>query len=121
VLLGTEWNPRALIRAQLIEEGFEVVATDSWAMMRRYLRPGSKPRLALVDLQSLPDPETVLDGLKTLMRPDAVLVLTAMHTLPEDAIRRRGFAVLQRPLDIRRIVETVIERMGRRAAGGGSD
>ena len=46
VLLATEWQPRALLRAQLIEEGFEVLATDTWTTMRRYLRPGSKPLLA---------------------------------------------------------------------------
>ena len=54
VLLATEWQPRALLRAQLIEEGFEVLATDTWTTMRRYLRPGSKPLLAIVDLQGLP-------------------------------------------------------------------
>jgi hypothetical protein len=46
VLLGAERQPRALIRAQLIEAGFDVVATDTWPMMRRHLRPGSKPRLS---------------------------------------------------------------------------
>ena len=56
VFLAVEWQPRALIRAQLIEEGFEVVATASWAVMRRHLRPGSKPRLAIVDLKGLADP-----------------------------------------------------------------
>jgi hypothetical protein len=30
VLLAAEWQPRALIRAQLIEEAFEVVATDRY-------------------------------------------------------------------------------------------
>jgi hypothetical protein len=30
VLLAGDWQPRALIRAQLIEEGLEVVATNTW-------------------------------------------------------------------------------------------
>ena len=29
VLLSADWPSRALIRAQLLEEGFEVVATDT--------------------------------------------------------------------------------------------
>src|SRR5918911_549862 len=37
-LLGVEWQPRALIRAQLIEDGFDVLATDSWPMMRHLVR-----------------------------------------------------------------------------------
>ena len=55
------------MRAQLIEEGFEVVATDTWPMMRRHLRPGSKPQLAIVDLKGLPDPREILTGLRVLM------------------------------------------------------
>jgi hypothetical protein len=34
VLLATDGQPRTLIRAQLIEEGFDVAGTDSWPMMR---------------------------------------------------------------------------------------
>src|SRR5207302_8833773 len=67
VLLAGDWQPRALIRAQLIEEGFEVVATNTWPMMRRHLRTGSKPRLAILDLKSLPDPEQRLHDVRVLM------------------------------------------------------
>ena len=49
VLLSAEWPSRALLRAQLIEEGLEVVATDTWTMMRRHLRPGSRSRFAILD------------------------------------------------------------------------
>ena len=79
VFLAAQWQPRALIRAQLIEEGFEVVATASWAVMRRHLRPGSKPRLAIVDLKDLPDPQSLLHDLQILMKPDRVLVLISSH------------------------------------------
>ena len=48
VLLAADWQPRALIRAQLIEQGFDVVATDTWPVMRRHLRAGTKPRIVLV-------------------------------------------------------------------------
>jgi len=52
VLLSADRHTRAPLRAQLIEDGFEVVATDTWPMMREQLRPGSKPRLAIVDRMS---------------------------------------------------------------------
>src|ERR671937_1114216 len=74
VLLAVEWQPRALIRAQLIEQGLDVIATDTWSKMRRQLRPGTKPRLAIVDLKGLPDPLSVLRDLRVLMKPDRVLV-----------------------------------------------
>src|SRR5437870_10639728 len=97
VLLGAEWQPRALIRAQLIEEGFDVVATNTWPIMRRHLRPGSKPRLAIIDLKGLPNPMEVLADLRVLMKPSRVLVLTASGTVPVEEIERAGFRRLSRP------------------------
>jgi hypothetical protein len=104
VFLAAQWQPRVLIRAQLIEEGFEVVATASWAVMRRHLRPGSKPRLAIVDLKDLPDPQSLLHDLRILMKPDRVLVLSAIGTIPPAEIRRLGFRVIQRPFVIGDVV-----------------
>jgi hypothetical protein len=104
VLLGTEWRPRALIRAQLIEEGFDVVATDTWPTMRGSLRPGPKPRLAIVDLKGLPNPLEVLNDLRVLMKPKQVLVLTAIGTVRREEIERLGFRVLARPIVIKDVV-----------------
>src|SRR5258707_15032467 len=97
VLLSADWHTRAPLRAQLIEDGFEVIATDTWPMMREHLRPGSKPRLAIVDLHGLERPQEVLDGLRVLMKPDRVLVLTALGTVPAGEIARAGFRGLSGP------------------------
>lgn len=107
VLLGAEWKTRALIRAQLIEEGFEVVATDTWPMMRGHLRPGLKPRLAVVDLKDLDEPGRVLRDLAVLMKPERVLVLAATATVSSSEVSRLGFHVLRRPLTVATIVATV--------------
>ena len=107
VLLGVDWKPRALLRAQLIEEGFEVVATDTWAMMRRHLRPGSKPRLALVDLKNLDEPARVLRDLSVLMKPERVLVVAAAATVAPSELSCLGFRVVRRPLTVATIVATV--------------
>jgi len=109
VLLATEWQPRALIRAQLIEEGFEVVATNTWPMMRRHLRPGVKPRLALVDLKGLSNPLTLLNDLRVLMNPDHVLVLTALGTTPASEVERVGFRTVSRPVVIEDVVRAARE------------
>ena len=111
VFLAVEWQPRALIRAQLIEEGWEVVATSSWPMMRRHLRPGSKPRLALVDLKDLPDPQSVLRDLRVLMKPQRVLVLSAIGTIPLAEIELLGFRVIARPFVIDDIVRAIREEL----------
>jgi hypothetical protein len=107
VLLGADWKTRALIRAQLIEEGFEVVATDTWPMMRRHLRPGLKPRLAVVDLKDLDEPGRVLHDLAVLMKPERVLVLAAAATIPRSELSRLGFHVLRRPLTVATVVAKV--------------
>jgi hypothetical protein len=111
VLLGAEWQPRALMRAQLIEEGFEVLAADTWPMMRRHLRPGAKPTLAIVDLKGLPTPQDVLRDLRVLMPPNRVLVLTALATARASDIERLGFRTLSRPIVIKDIVDAAVAAM----------
>jgi hypothetical protein len=98
VLLDAEWPSRALLRAQLIEDGFDGLATDTWMKMRHYLRPGSKPQLAIVDLQGLPQPEQVLEDLKVLMPPRRVLVLSALGTVADEVLARWGFSHVKRPI-----------------------
>jgi len=112
VILAVGWRPRAPLRAQLIEEGYEVVATDTWPDARRHLRPGVKPRLVIVDVEGLPDPGGVLDGLVLLMKPDRVLVVSALGTVSEDDVRRRGFHLLTRPTTIEAIVAEVARIIG---------
>jgi DNA-binding response OmpR family regulator len=106
VLLIPMWQPRALLRAQLIEEGFEVYAVDSWEATRPLLRPWSRPLLVIVDLDGLPHPQTVLGDLKVLMQADRVLVLTASGTLAAGTLRQMGFdEVLRRPFSIAQVVD----------------
>jgi DNA-binding response OmpR family regulator len=111
VLLDAEWPSRALLRAQLIEDGFDVLATDTWVTMRRYLRPGSKPQLAIVDLQGLPLPEQVLEDLKVLMPPERVLVLSALGTVEGEVLDRLGFRYVKRPIVVADVVAAVRKAM----------
>jgi hypothetical protein len=112
VLLGVDWQARALLRAQLIEEGFDVVATDDWAAMRRQLRPGAKPRQAIVDLKSLPNPRQVLDDLRVLMKPDRVLVIGAIGTGEAQEIAHLRFRAVSRPIVIDDLVKAIRQAIG---------
>lgn len=103
VLLGPEWPERALLRAQLIEEGCDVVAIDSWPMPRLYRQPETKPRLLVLDLHGLPDPRETLDEVRFVMPRDRVLVLSALGTIPADDIRGLGFQVIERPATVGQI------------------
>jgi hypothetical protein len=107
VILGPEWPTRALLRAQLAEEGFDVVATDIWPIPRQYLRSENKPRAMLIDLRGLPHPRDVLDEVRYLIPPADVVVLASMATIPIDELRQLGFRVIPRPVTMREIVRVL--------------
>jgi DNA-binding response OmpR family regulator len=107
VLLDSQWPRRALLRAQLREEGYEVVATNDWATAKSYVHALPKPRLVIVDLQGLGDASHVLDELQALMRPDHVLILTALGQIPTEPLHERGFQTVARPTEVRDIVKKV--------------
>lgn len=113
VLLGPEWPERALLRAQLIEEGYSVVAIDEWPIPRPYRRTGLKPRVIVIDLHGLPDPRATLDEVRLLMPSDRVLVVAAMGTLTGNELRRLGFKVIERPATIGEIVRAAASMLSR--------
>ncbi len=88
----------------MIEDGLDVIATDTWPAMREHLRPGAKPRLAIVDLQNLESPDEVLDGLRAVMKPERVFVIGALASVAPGHAERTGFRFLARPLSIADIV-----------------
>jgi hypothetical protein len=95
------------MRAQLIEEGFEVVAVDTWPIPRVYHRPGMKPRLLLIDLHELPKPRETLEEVRLILPAERVLVLTALGSLPAEQVRQFGFNVVERPATIGDVVRSV--------------
>jgi hypothetical protein len=107
LVLGPEWPERALLRAELIEEGYDVVAIDAWPIPQLYRRPRMTPRVAVVDLQGLPDPRMVLDELQSVMPRNRVLVITALGTVRLDEIRHMGYEVVTRPTSVSDIVAAV--------------
>jgi hypothetical protein len=123
VLIGSGWPERALLRAQLIEEGYDVIALDAWPMPRLYRRPGMKPRVMVVDLHGLPSPREMLDEVRFIMPPDRVLVMTALGTLGGSEVQRLGFNVIERPVTVGQIVAAAAALLSPRAASqpsGGS-
>jgi CheY-like chemotaxis protein len=62
LLIVGEWPLRALLRAQLIEDGLDVHATNEWSEAQQLLQHDLNPRLVIVDLKQLPDPDAVEGG-----------------------------------------------------------
>ena len=103
-MLGAGWPERALLRAQLIEEGHDVVALDRWPIPRPYRRPAMRPRVLLVDLHELPRPRETLDAVRLVLPRERVLVVTALGSLTGDEVRALGFNVIERPATVGEIV-----------------
>ena len=104
LVIDARWPRRALLRAQLIEEGYDVVATDDWETAKSYLRLLLKPRLVIVDLQDLPFAEALLNELLEMIKPARVLVIPALGTLTPDQLQKWGFHTIARPAIVADIV-----------------
>jgi hypothetical protein len=107
MVLDFVWRDRALLRAQLIEEGYEVVALDAWPIPNVYRRPGMGPRVLLIDLHDLPKPRETLDEVRCMLPAERVLVVTALGSLPVEQVRQFRFNVVERPVTVGEIVRSV--------------
>jgi DNA-binding NtrC family response regulator len=107
LLIVPERSIRALLLAQLLEQGYEVKAADLWPVPRRYFQRQSKPRAVVLDLQGLPNPETTLDEIPALAPPAHVVVITALGSISIAELYRRGFQVVTRPAEIKQIAVAV--------------
>ena len=107
IVLGPQWPQRALLRAQLIEERYEVVAVDAWPLPGLYRWTGMKPRVLLIDLHELPKPRETLDEVRFELPAERVLVITALGSLTAEEVKALGFKVIERPVTIGEIVAAI--------------
>ena len=113
LVICTEWPARALLSAQLIEEGHNVVPAESWPPPRVYFRAPMKPRAVVVDLHRLPDPHLVIDELPALAPPSSIVVIGALASVPVEDLRRRGFEVVARPAPVSDVAAAVTRVLAR--------
>lgn len=104
-------HERSLLRAQLLEEGFEVVAVDTPYDAELVLRGNpTLLRAVVVEATGLERPERTLPPLLRLAGPERVLVLTSSLGPAAAELRDLGAAhVVSRPYRIGEIVEKVRE------------
>ncbi len=113
VLAGKDWKARALLRAQLIEEGLGVEAHESVGAALESLEasPGL-PGLLIADLASSDNPSADADQLASWTALIPIWIL-ASHTLIVDkSLKGRGFEmILFRPVDLRELVAQIKQRL----------
>jgi DNA-binding NtrC family response regulator len=113
LITGKDWTARALLRAQLIEDGFDVEAyEDVPTVVDRLWGSGDMPSLAIVDLFESWNPLEDMATLSHWAKLLPIWIMAGHETAGAGALEGRGFEkVLFRPLDVGRLVQEVKDRL----------
>ena len=109
LLVGQDWKARALLRAQLIEEGLDVEAHETVREALASLESNTPlPALLLADLSASDDPSGDLDLLSRWSGKIAVWVIGSLSQVIDGSLKGRGFQmILFRPIDMGELVEQI--------------
>ena len=115
LLVGEDWRTRALLRAQLIEEGLEVEAHESvGAALRDSENAALLPLLLVADVSASRNPARELDQLARWSKRIRVWVIASRSVNDEKDLQGRGFeAIFFRPVDLGKLVEQIKRRVAR--------
>jgi CheY-like chemotaxis protein len=106
LLAGKNWKARALLRAQLLEEGVDVEAHETVADAVASLQATEfMPGLFIADLADSDNPVADLDELAKWSREVPVWIIASYSMIVESTLRGRGFElILFRPVDVGELV-----------------
>ncbi len=113
LLLGKDWQTRALLRAQLIEEGLEVEAHETAHEVNLDLQtPELLPELVVADLASSDDPGAETERLAAWAGRLPVWVIANHSLISNTSLTSRGFEmILFRPVDVGELVVQIKRRV----------
>lgn len=113
LIVGKDWQARALLRAQLIEEGVDVEAHESVSDAISSLEASAVlPALFIADLFDSDHPAADIDELAKWSQ-DVPVWIIASHSMITDAnLKGRGFElILFRPVDLGELVGQIKRRV----------
>ena len=109
-LIGKDWQARALLRAQLLEEGVDVKAYETVADALDGV--ANHPRLIFADLSTSDDVSLDLDQLTHWAKLIPTWILVRHSSMPELTVEGRGFErVIFRPVSIGALTEQIKSRI----------
>ncbi|HLW79235.1 MAG TPA: hypothetical protein VKU44_06510 [Terriglobia bacterium] len=113
LLAGRDWKTRALLRAQLIEEGVEVRAFESAAEAIEAAQKETGPApLLIADLTESADPTAEIRQLGSWSARLPIWIIARRSGSGAPDLEGRGFeAVLFRPIDVGELVEQIKRRV----------
>jgi CheY-like chemotaxis protein len=117
LIAGKDWQARALLRAQLLEEGFDVEAHETVSEALASLESGPKPPdLFLVDVSQSDDPSADVEDLTAWSGKIRIWIIASRAFITEQNLHGHGFQmILLRPVDLGEVVEQIKQTLGRQA------
>jgi CheY-like chemotaxis protein len=115
LLAGKDWQARALLRAQLIEEGVHVEAHETVSDALTSLQGRDfLPALFVADLYASDNPAGDADDLAHWTPDIPVWIIASRSVIDEENLKGRGFEmVLFRPVDVGELVGQIKRRVER--------
>ena len=113
LLVAKDWQARALLRAQLLEEGLEVEAHETVNQAVASLDARERlPNLVLADLSMSEDPTFDAELLAAWAKQVPVWVIASRNLIAQKTLQGRGFEmILFRPVDVGELVEQIKRRV----------
>jgi CheY-like chemotaxis protein len=113
LIAGKDWQARALLRAQLLEEGFEVEAYETIPDALAALGPGANlPNLFIADVSASGDPSADVEALSVWSRKLPIWIVASRAYIIEKGLRGHGFEmILLGPVDVGELVEQIKQRL----------
>jgi DNA-binding response OmpR family regulator len=102
-----------LLRAQLLEEGFEVEAHETILDALAAIEPGTNlPDLLIADISSSDDPSADVEALSAWSPKVPIWIIASRTYIVEKGLRGHGFEViLLRPVDVGELVDQIEQRL----------
>jgi CheY-like chemotaxis protein len=113
LLIGKNWSTRALLRAQLLEEGASVEAFESVGEAIQALdASGVLPSLIIADISSSDRAEGDDNLLAPIARAVPIWIIAGKSVAISKNLEGRGFErILYKPLDAGELVEEIKRRL----------
>jgi DNA-binding response OmpR family regulator len=117
LLAGKDWQARALLRAQLREEGFAVEAHDTIAAALNTLAANAaRPGLLIADVSASDDPDADVAALAAWSTQLPIWIIASRAYILKNGWRGHGFEmILLRPVDVNELVGQIRQRLERQA------
>jgi CheY-like chemotaxis protein len=113
LIAGKDWQSRALLRAQLLEEGFEVEAHETIPeALSTLTEDGSLPSLLIADISASDEPSADVEALSAWSRNLPIWVIASRTYIIEKGLRGHGFEMtLLRPIDVGELVDQIKRKL----------